>query len=159
MRHAPLLPMLLGLIVHSSMATPAKADDATSVRYISAAQIDQATSQPTHNGAVATQLSADSGTPIWAIRKDTAGEVELHKTWNDVIIARDSGITILVGKVEGNREIKPNEWLGGTIVGGTSFTLKSGDMLLIPAGLGHRLMPVDGKPFSYLVIKTAAHTP
>jgi hypothetical protein len=156
MRPAPLILMLQALI-----SLPAAADGGSSVQYVPAAQIAQALSQPMTHGAIARQLNADVGTPVWAIKRDGAvGEVELHKMWNDVIIEREGDVTILIGEqVEGNREIKPSEWLGGKIVGGTTYTLKPGDLLFIPAGLGHQMTGVGGKPFSYLVIKTPAHKP
>lgn len=111
----------------------------------------------TAGGAAARQLKTDSTTSVWAIRRDAPGQVEVHRKLNDVIVAREGTVTVLIGeKVEGNREIKPNEWLGGKIIGGRTYTLAPGDVLFIPAGLGHLMTPPPGGSFSYLVVKTPA---
>ena len=127
--------------------------------YISAEQIAAAVAAPTDR-ATAKQMNSDSGTVIWSIKRQQSGEVELHRSWNDVIIAKEGTVTLLIGeKVEGNREIKPNEWLGGKIMGGRQVTLKPGDILFIPAGLGHQMTLPANQTFTYLVVKTAAHQP
>jgi hypothetical protein len=74
-----------------------------------------------------------------------------------VIVIREGTVSVLIGeKVEGNHEVKPNEWLGGKIIGGTSYTLAPGDVLFIPAGLGHVMTPPPGGAVTYLVVKTDA---
>ena len=124
--------------------------------YTSAADINGAVAKTT-DGAAARQLKTDTSTQVWAIRRDAPGQVELHVKFNDVIVAREGTVAVLIGeKVEGNREVKPNEWLGGKIIGGRTYTLAPGDVLFIPAGLGHLMTPPPGGSFSYLVIKTAA---
>jgi mannose-6-phosphate isomerase-like protein (cupin superfamily) len=126
-------------------------------QFISAGDIAAAVSPPT-DSAVAKQMNSNANTVIWSIKREKSGDVELHRTWNDVIIAKEGTVTVLVGaKVEGNRQIKPNEWLGGKIIGGREFTLKPGDILFIPAGLGHQMTLPGKEPFTYLVIKTEAH--
>jgi uncharacterized RmlC-like cupin family protein len=158
MRYATSLLMLLSIAAASSAPTQARAD-ALTAQYISADQIEAAVAQPP-TGTVAKQVGTSPNTAIWTIRRDTAGEVELHEIWNDVIIARAGSVTIRVGtKVIGNHQIKPHEWLGGKLVDGSVFTLKVGDVLFIPAGLPHQMTTVGGGSFSYLVIKTSAHTP
>jgi uncharacterized RmlC-like cupin family protein len=158
MRYATSLLMLLSVPAASSAPNQALADEPAS-QYISADQIEAAVAQPP-TGTVAKQVGTSPNTAIWTIRRDTAGEVELHEIWNDVIIARSGSVTIRVGtKVVGNHQIKPHEWLGGKLVGGSVFTLKAGDVLFIPAGLPHQMTTVSGGSFSYLVIKTSAHTP
>jgi mannose-6-phosphate isomerase-like protein (cupin superfamily) len=125
--------------------------------YVSAEQIAAAVAGPTDN-AKAKQMNSDAGTVIWSIKRAKSGEVELHGSWNDVIIAKQGTVTVLVGeKVEGNHQIKPHEWLGGKIVGGREFTLHPGDVLFIPSGLGHQMTLPGNEPFTYLVIKTPAH--
>jgi uncharacterized RmlC-like cupin family protein len=158
MRYATSLLTLLSVTAASAAPTQALADDLTP-QYIAADQIEAAISQPPV-GTVAKQVGTSPNTAIWTIKRDTAGEVELHEIWNDVIIARSGNVTIRVGtRVVGNHQIKPHEWLGGKLVGGSVFTLKAGDLLFIPAGLPHQMTAVGGGSFSYLVIKTSAHTP
>jgi mannose-6-phosphate isomerase-like protein (cupin superfamily) len=152
----PLKPLLaLPVIMAVSTLSFVIAQGATP-EYISADRLADAVAGPTDN-AIASQMNTDPGTLIWSIKRKKSGEVEVHRTWNDVILAKEGTITILVGeRVEGNREIKPNEWLGGKILGGREYTLKAGDILFIPAGLGHQMLLVNDQPFTYLVIKTAA---
>ena len=133
----------------------ADSGDRTAI-YTSTADINAAIAKTT-DGAAARQLKTDTSTQVWAIRRDAPGQVELHGKFNDVIVAREGTVTVLIGeKVEGNREVKPNEWLGGKIIGGRTYTLAPGDVLFIPAGLGHLMTPPPGGSFSYLVVKTAA---
>jgi mannose-6-phosphate isomerase-like protein (cupin superfamily) len=134
---------------------PEASGDRTAI-YTSTADIKAALAK-TADGSAAQQLKTDSTTPVWAIRKDAPGQVEVHRKFNDVIVAREGTVTVLIGeKVEGNREIKPNEWLGGKIIGGRTYTLAPGDVLFIPAGLGHLMTPPPDGSFSYLVVKTEA---
>lgn len=100
--------------------------------------------------------------PVVVARRDGPGEVEIHAQMNDVIVVLDGHATVLVGdRVEGDREAAPNEWRGGKILGGHSYNLAPGDVLWIPAGLGHQItvpqitVPPGGS-FSYLVVKTDA---
>lgn len=155
MNRINLLLALLAVTVLSESPADAQAQN-PSAQYMPADQIAAAVAAPTTN-AIAQQMGGDPSTVVWSIKREKSGEVELHGAWNDVIIAKAGSIIVTVGeKVEGNRLFKPNEWLGGKIVDGRQFVLKPGDILFIPAGLGHQ-MTLPGKgPFTYLVIKTAA---
>lgn len=158
MRRMNLLLVLPGIMAGSALLVFAHAEG-PAVEYMSAEQIATAVAAPTDT-AVAKQMNTDSGTVIWSIKRAQSGEVELHRNWNDVIIAKEGTVKVLIGeKVEGNRLFKPNEWLGGKIIGGHEYTLKPGDILFIPAGLGHQMTLTGREPFTYLVIKTAAHAP
>jgi mannose-6-phosphate isomerase-like protein (cupin superfamily) len=60
---------------------------------------------------------------------------------------------VLIGqKLDGGQETAPNEWRGGTIVGGKIYSLGPGDVLWIPAGLPHQITPKGGD-FLYLSVK------
>jgi hypothetical protein len=59
-------------------------------------------------------------------------------------------------KFEGAKEIAPNELRGGTIVGGRTFELSPGDVLWIPAGMGHQVVVPKGGSFDYLAVKFEA---
>lgn len=149
---------LLGFVsiaVMIGLWMPATADDRTAV-YNSTAEID-ASVVKTVDGSAAQLLKTDASTPVYVIRRDGPGKVEVHRELNDVIVIREGTVSVLIGeKVEGNHEVKPNEWLGGKIIGGTSYTLAPGDVLFIPAGLGHVLTPPAGGSVTYLVVKTHA---
>jgi len=124
--------------------------------YNSTAEINASVTK-TVDGSAAHLLKSDAGTPVYVIRRDGPGKVEVHRKLNDVIVIREGTVSVLIGeKVEGNREVKPNEWLGGRIIGGTSYTLAPGDVLFIPAGLGHVMTPPPDGAVTYLVVKTDA---
>jgi mannose-6-phosphate isomerase-like protein (cupin superfamily) len=134
---------------------PATAGDGRAV-YNSTAEIN-ASVVKTADGSAAQLLKTDPSTPVYVIRRDGPGKVEVHRKLNDVIVIREGTVSVLIGeKVEGNQEVKPNEWLGGKIIGGTSYTLSPGDVLFIPAGLGHVMTPPPGGAVTYLVVKTDA---
>jgi len=143
------------IAVMAGLWVPAMAGDRTA-EFNSTAEINASVSR-TADGAAAQLLKTDASTPVWVIRRDGPGKVEVHRKLNDVIVIREGTVTVLIGeKVEGNQEIKPNEWLGGKIVGGKSYTLAPGDVLFIPAGLGHLMTPSAGGTVTYLVVKTDA---
>ena len=110
------------IAVMAGLWVPAIAGDRTA-EFNSTAEINASVSK-TADGAAAQLLKTDASTPVWVIRRDGPGKVEVHRKLNDVIVIREGTVTVLIGeKVEGNQEIKPNEWLGGKIVGGKSYTL------------------------------------
>ena len=130
--------------------------DNNTPQYTSAAEI-KASVAKTVNGSAYQQLQTDASSLVYVVRRDGPGEVEVHRKLNDVFVVREGNATVLIGeKVEGNREVKPNEWLGGKITGGKTYTLAPGDVLFIPAGLGHLVTPPPGGSFTYIVVKTDA---
>jgi uncharacterized RmlC-like cupin family protein len=134
---------------------PATAGDRTA-EYSSTAEINASVTK-TVDGAAAQLLKADASTLVYVIRRDGPGKVEVHRKLNDVIVVREGTVSVLIGeKVEGNQEVKPNEWLGGKIIGGKLYALAPGDVLFIPAGLGHLMTPSPGGTVTYLVVKTDA---
>jgi mannose-6-phosphate isomerase-like protein (cupin superfamily) len=145
----------MSIAVMTGLWMPATAGDRTAV-YNSTAEIS-ASVVKTADGSAAQLLKTDASTPVYVIRRDGPGKVEVHRKLNDVIVIREGTVSVLIGeKVEGNHEVKPNEWLGGKIIDGTSYTLAPGDVLFIPAGLGHAMTPPPGGAVTYLVVKTDA---
>jgi mannose-6-phosphate isomerase-like protein (cupin superfamily) len=125
-------------------------------QYTSAADI-RASVAKTVNGVAAYTIKTDASTPVIVARRDGPGEVEVHLKQNDLVVAQSGKVTVLIGeRVEGNREVAPNEWLGGKIIGGKSYVLAPGDVLWIPFGLGHLMTVPPGGSFSYLVVKSEA---
>jgi mannose-6-phosphate isomerase-like protein (cupin superfamily) len=146
---------LVSIAVMAGSWMPATAGDRTA-EYNSTAEINASVTK-TVDGSAAHLLESDASTPVYVIRRDGPGKVEVHRKLNDVIVIREGTVSVLIGeRVEGNQEVKPNEWLGGKIVGGTSYTLAAGDVLFIPAGLGHLMTPPPGGTVTYLVVKTDA---
>lgn len=152
---SPIQP-LRWLIPAAFMWWTAAAADEKSAQLNPAGDIEAAVAH-TVDGAAFKLLNTDPTTPVYVIRRDGPGKVEVHRTLNDVIIIREGRVTVLIGeKVEGNQEVKPNEWLGGKIIGGKTYNLAPGDILYIPAGLGHLMTPSPGGSVTYLVVKTGA---
>jgi hypothetical protein len=144
----------LGSIAALACCSTQAGADTLTAEYTSAAEI-KALLTTTVNGVVAHQVKTGPGTPVIVARRDGPGQVELHLKQNDVVVAQKGSVTVLLGtKIEGNREVAPNEWLGGTIIGGKTYTLNAGDVLWIPAGVGHLMTVPPGGSFSYLVVKT-----
>jgi mannose-6-phosphate isomerase-like protein (cupin superfamily) len=136
----------------------AHADAVDKVAYVSAADLKAAVAQ-TADGIATYQMKGPS-TVVVIARRDRPGEVEVHVKMNDIIVVQEGHATVLIGdRVEGGRETAPNEWRGGKILGGRTYNLAAGDMLWIPAGLGHQMTVTPGGSFSYVVVKTEAKAP
>jgi mannose-6-phosphate isomerase-like protein (cupin superfamily) len=130
--------------------------DSKRVQYVSAADIDDSV-RKTSNGSAYRLLTREPAPPAYVIRRDGPGRVEVHGRLNDLIVVRAGHASVLIGAtVQGNKQIKPDEWLGGTIIAGENYELATGDMLFIPAGLGHSITAPAGGSVTYLVVKTEA---
>lgn len=89
-------------------------------------------------------------------RKDSA-EAEVHDAADDVFyVLEGSAQLTLGGKLENSRETAPGEWKGTTIVGGQTFTIKKGDLIVVPRGTPHQRINSKGKTFSLILIKIFA---
>ena len=129
-------------------AGAARAQD--QVRYVAAKDIGGLI--PT--GALSASVPTGPGATVLVAHRDKTGDVEVHTRVNDELVVRAGRGSILIGpKVEGAKETAPNELRGGTIVGGQSYPLAPGDVIWIPAGLGHQIVVPPGGSFDYLAIK------
>jgi mannose-6-phosphate isomerase-like protein (cupin superfamily) len=145
-----------GLLAAAAAAAPAIADEP---HYASSVQLHALVAKMTEGLATA-PVPTGPGAVVLAAHRDRTGQVEVHTRLNDELIAQDGHAKILVGgRVEGNRETAPNEWRGGTIVGGQSFDMSPGDVLWIPAGLPHQVVVSPGASFNYLAVKFEARAP
>ena len=109
------------------------------------------------NGALSAPAPTGPGAIVLIARRDKTGDVEIHTKLNDELVARSGHASVLIGdKVEGAKETAPNELRGGTIVGGKAYELAPGDVLWIPAGLGHQVIVPKGGSFEYLAVKFEA---
>jgi mannose-6-phosphate isomerase-like protein (cupin superfamily) len=124
--------------------------------YVSSAELDREVAG-TVKGLAANQIPTDAGSTLLIVRRDSAGEVELHWRMNDIFVVKNGHATItLGGRIEHNHETAPSEWRGGEIIGGTKRELATGDLLLIPAGVPHQIVVPVGGTFTYFAIKTLA---
>ena len=144
---------LLGSLapVASAFADPPSVDD-----HRSAAELEtRPASLP--NGFVVQDIWAGTGFRVASIQRNAPGEVEVHASMSDVfVIEKGRATALLGGRVEGGRETAPGERRGGTIVGGHLRELAPGDMLWVPAGLPHQIIPKKGGIFRYAIVKVEA---
>jgi mannose-6-phosphate isomerase-like protein (cupin superfamily) len=123
------------------------------VQYVPAPELE-AKVVHTVNGVVNNEIPSGPGSTILIIRRDKDGEAEVHKIMNDIIMIKKGHAKILVGgEVSGNHEIKPTEWRGGEITGGTTYTLAPGDLLFIPAGIPHKVLVAPKGTITYVTVK------
>jgi len=79
--------------------------------------------------------------------------VEVHDTSDDIYYVLEGTATLLLGGslVDAN-EISPGEWRAKSSTGGQSYTIKKGDLIIVPRGTPHQ-RTVTGKGFSMVLIK------
>jgi mannose-6-phosphate isomerase-like protein (cupin superfamily) len=155
MRSTFVLTGCLG-VVSAFPCTAVDAPAAAQAHYVSSAELDSQVAT-TVKGVALNQIPTDSGSTVLIVRRDSAGEVELHWRMNDIFVVKSGRATVtLGGRIEHNHEIAPSEWRGGEIIGGTKHELSAGDLLLIPAGVPHQVIVPAGGTFTYFAIKTLA---
>ncbi len=89
-------------------------------------------------------------------KKDRA-QAEVHDASDDVFyVLEGSAELTLGGSLESPKEATPGEWKSDKIVGGQNFTIKKGDLIVIPRGTPHQRINSKGKNFSLLLIKVFA---
>ena len=86
--------------------------------------------------------------------KKSTALAELHDESDDVYyVLEGSAQLTLGGKLENPKEQSAGEWRSEKIVGGTTFTLKKGDLIIVPRGTPHHRINTKGKTFSLILIK------
>ena len=91
-------------------------------------------------------------------KKDSA-VAELHDESDDVYYVLDGSAELtLGGKLENPKEATPGEWKSDKIIGGKTFTIKKGDLIVVPRGTPHQRINSGGKTFSLILIKIFAES-
>jgi len=89
--------------------------------------------------------------------KRDSSEAEVHDASDDVFyVLEGSAELTLGGTLENPREATAGEWKGAKIIGGKTFTIKKGDLIVIPRGTPHQRVNSKGKEFSLILIKIFA---
>ena len=89
-------------------------------------------------------------------KKDSA-DAELHDDSDDVYyVLEGSAELTLGGKLDNPREISVGEWRSAKIIDGKNFTIKKGDLIVVPRGTPHQRVNSKGKEFSLILIKIFA---
>lgn len=82
---------------------------------------------------------------------------EVHDASDDVYyVLEGSAELTLGGSLENPKEATPGEWKSDKIIGGKTFTIKKGDLIVVPRGTPHQRINTKGKTFSLLLIKIFA---
>ena len=86
----------------------------------------------------------------------TGAAAEVHDASDDVYYVLEGSATLtLGGKLDAPREAEPGEWRSPRIVGGQTFEIKKGDLVVVPRGTPHQRSDA-GKDFSMILIKVFA---
>ncbi|HEY0461221.1 MAG TPA: cupin domain-containing protein [Pyrinomonadaceae bacterium] len=89
-------------------------------------------------------------------KKDKA-QAEVHDASDDVFyVLEGSAELTLGGSLENPKESAPGEWKSDKIIGGQTFTIKKGDLIVVPRGTPHQRINTKGKTFSLILIKIFA---
>ncbi len=84
-------------------------------------------------------------------------QAELHDASDDLYYVLDGTATLtLGGKLDAPREVEPGEWRSPRIIGGQTFELAKGDLIIVPRGTPHHRITAAGKEFSMILIKVFA---
>jgi len=113
---------------------------------------DDAAADPHH---FAVQQIADfPNDSFLVVHREADGPPEWHETQADVIFVQSGSATLIVGGMLVNGEtVAPNEKRNGTIQGGVSKKLSSGDVVRIPPRVPHQLLLEGAHEFNYFVVK------
>lgn len=100
-------------------------------------------------------LLATNNFKVLALRRDEAGEVEVHDRDTDIFYVLEGSANFVTG---GNatepRTTGPGETRAKSIAGGEERPLMKGDVMVIPNGVPHWFKEVTG-PFVYYVVKVS----
>jgi mannose-6-phosphate isomerase-like protein (cupin superfamily) len=88
--------------------------------------------------------------------RETA-DAEVHDASDDIYYVLDGSAKLtLGGSLENPREGTTGEWKSKTIIGGTTFEIKKGDLIIVPRGTPHQRTSIKGQEFSMILIKVFA---
>lgn len=152
-----LVTALLGMILGSGSAL-ADSPQPTHARLWTAAQfasLDKTlTSEMRGTGVAYTYVIHGKTYGALLLHREVTGEAELHVKLNDffVILGGEAGIKV-GGRVIGAKVITADEKLGRTLVGGTVYDVKRGDVLFVPANHWLQVIVARGEVLSAVVIK------
>lgn len=92
-------------------------------------------------------------------RRTSRSQIELHCEWDDLLVVRSGAGTLRHGsKLKGLDHYAWSEWRAKEILGATEVNLGAGDVLRVPAGEAHEVVPLGDAPLVYLVVKVRSAT-
>jgi mannose-6-phosphate isomerase-like protein (cupin superfamily) len=105
-----------------------------------------------------TDLTGGEGTQLRVAvqhdEKKNSAMAESHDDSDDVYYVLEGSAQLTFGgKLDNPKEQSPGEWRAEKIVDGKTFTLKKGDLIIVPRGTPHHRINTKGKTFSLILIK------
>ncbi len=98
--------------------------------------------------------SLDEGAQYDFNRRTTPTHVEAHAEWDDVLVFQDGwGSVYYGGEWRNSQRIYQGERRGGSLANPHALAVGPGDVVRIPAGEPHRIVPMGSEPLTYLVVK------
>jgi len=86
----------------------------------------------------------------------TDAAAELHDASDDVYYVTEGSATLVLGgTLDSPREVEPGEWRSARIVGGKTYEITKGDLIVVPRGTPHQ-RNTGGKDFTMILIKIFA---
>ena len=90
-------------------------------------------------------------------KKRDVAEAESHDDSDDVYyVLEGAAMLTLGGQLDSPRETSAGEWRSPRILGGQTFEIKKGDLIIVPRGTPHHRVNAKGKEFSLILIKIFA---
>ncbi len=90
---------------------------------------------------------------VSGLKRTGPGQVEVHDHETDIFYVTDGEATFVTGgAMVGGKQTAPGQHRGTDIRGGQTMTLKTGDVVTIPAGTPHWFKAVSPS-ISYLTVK------
>jgi len=139
----------------STASTPAPTTRAaaTGFLHLTAQDIIKRLGTPGPSGTAASTIDSHDYYSALLATRNADGGVETHAHFHDFMAILAGEVTLTYGGTQsGDFKSSNGNMLGGTILGGTTITLRAGDYVQIPAGMPH-LMTQPKNDLRYLVIK------
>jgi glc operon protein GlcG len=128
---------------------PAATGTSEDVTFIGQAQVDAAFGR----GA---PLLENGRFKVHASRREAAGMAEVHERDTDIVYVLEGSATLVTGgRLVKGRTTAADEIRGESIDGGSTRTLQTGDVVIVPNGTPHWFKEVGG-PLLYYVVKVTS---
>lgn len=158
-RKITLAALFIAALVSAASAQVRQPADPVKPYVVKTKQDVSALEKSLHGANKAEDLTGGPGTQLRvAVQHDhykETADAESHDASDDVyyVLEGEAKLT-LGGKLELPREISPGEWRAKSIIGGTTFIIKKGDLIVVPRGTPHhRISTKKGKVFSLILVK------
>ena len=147
---------LIAASARASAQTPASPPLSHSVTILPATRLATLGDSLPAGAMTSVQVGRWEGLTDMLGRRDSNGVPERHDDFTDIFVVQRGTATLRYGgTTDGAKITTAGEWRGGTIRNGTEALLSPGDVVVIPTGIPHQLLPTAGQHFVYLTFKVA----